>query len=202
MKAVDKFEYRRGWKFSTYATWWVRQAVTRAIADQARTIRVPVHMIEQINKLNRLSREIMQQTGKEPDPAVLAERLDMTEDKVRSIMKIAKEPVSMETPVGEDGDTSLGDMIADSDTATPADAALQAGLRAVVREMLDELTPREAKVLRMRFGIDMSTDYTLEEVGKQFDVTRERIRQIESKAMKKLRHPSRADQLITYLRDA
>ncbi|SOY43994.1 RNA polymerase sigma factor RpoD [Cupriavidus taiwanensis] len=202
MKAVDKFEYRRGWKFSTYATWWVRQAVTRAIADQARTIRVPVHMIEQINKLNRLSREIMQQTGKEPDPAVLAERLDMTEDKVRSIMKIAKEPVSMETPVGEDGDTSLGDMIADSDTATPADAALQAGLRAVVREMLDELSPREAKVLRMRFGIDMSTDYTLEEVGKQFDVTRERIRQIESKAMKKLRHPSRADQLITYLRDA
>jgi RNA polymerase primary sigma factor len=176
--------------------------VTRAIADQARTIRVPVHMIEQINKLNRLSREIMQQTGKEPDPAVLAERLEMTEDKVRSIMKIAKEPVSMETPVGEDGDTSLGDMIADSDTATPADAALQAGLRAVVREMLDELSPREAKVLRMRFGIDMSTDYTLEEVGKQFDVTRERIRQIESKAMKKLRHPSRADQLITYLRDA
>ncbi|MFS8977514.1 RNA polymerase sigma factor RpoD [Cupriavidus necator] len=202
MKAVDKFEYRRGWKFSTYATWWVRQAVTRAIADQARTIRVPVHMIEQINKLNRLSREIMQQTGKEADPAVLAERMEITEDKVRAIMKIAKEPVSMETPVGEDGDTSLGDMIADSDTATPADAALQAGLRAVVREMLDELTPREAKVLRMRFGIDMSTDYTLEEVGKQFDVTRERIRQIESKAMKKLRHPSRAEQLITYLRDA
>ncbi|WP_354683783.1 RNA polymerase sigma factor RpoD [Cupriavidus necator] len=202
MKAVDKFEYRRGWKFSTYATWWVRQAVTRAIADQARTIRVPVHMIEQINKLNRLSREIMQQTGKEPDPAVLAERMEITEDKVRAIMKIAKEPVSMETPVGEDGDTNLGDMIADSDTATPADAALQAGLRAVVREMLDELTPREAKVLRMRFGIDMATDYTLEEVGKQFDVTRERIRQIESKAMKKLRHPSRAEQLITYLRDA
>ncbi|AGW90513.1 MULTISPECIES: RNA polymerase sigma factor RpoD [Cupriavidus] len=202
MKAVDKFEYRRGWKFSTYATWWVRQAVTRAIADQARTIRVPVHMIEQINKLNRLSREIMQQTGKEADPAVLAERMEIPEEKVRAIMKIAKEPVSMETPVGEDGDTSLGDMIADSDTATPADAALQAGLRAVVREMLDELTPREAKVLRMRFGIDMSTDYTLEEVGKQFDVTRERIRQIESKAMKKLRHPSRADQLITYLRDA
>ncbi|KWR91439.1 RNA polymerase sigma factor RpoD [Cupriavidus sp. IDO] len=202
MKAVDKFEYRRGWKFSTYATWWVRQAVTRAIADQARTIRVPVHMIEQINKLNRLSREIMQQTGKEPDPAVLAERLEIPEEKVRSIMKIAKEPVSMEMPVGEDGDTSLGDMIADSETATPADAALQAGLRAVVREMLDELTPREAKVLRMRFGIDMSTDYTLEEVGKQFDVTRERIRQIESKAMKKLRHPSRAEQLVTYLRDA
>ncbi|QYY33281.1 MULTISPECIES: RNA polymerase sigma factor RpoD [Cupriavidus] len=202
MKAVDKFEYRRGWKFSTYATWWVRQAVTRAIADQARTIRVPVHMIEQINKLNRLSRELMQQTGKEPDPAVLAERMDMPEEKVRAIMKIAREPVSMETPVGEDGDTSLGDMIADSDTATPADAALQASLREVVREMLDELTPREAKVLRMRFGIDMATDYTLEEVGKQFDVTRERIRQIESKAMRKLRHPSRADQLITYLRDA
>ncbi|MBP0632805.1 MULTISPECIES: RNA polymerase sigma factor RpoD [unclassified Cupriavidus] len=202
MKAVDKFEYRRGWKFSTYATWWVRQAVTRAIADQARTIRVPVHMIEQINKLNRLSREIMQQTGKEPDPAVLAERMDMPEEKIRSIMKIAKEPVSMETPVGEDGDTSLGDMIADSDNATPADAALQAGLRAVVREMLDELTPREAKVLRMRFGIDMASDHTLEEVGKQFDVTRERIRQIESKAMKKLKHPSRADRLMTYLRDA
>ncbi|CAG9182644.1 RNA polymerase sigma factor RpoD [Cupriavidus pinatubonensis] len=202
MKAVDKFEYRRGWKFSTYATWWVRQAVTRAIADQARTIRVPVHMIEQINKLNRLSRELMQQTGKEPDPAVLAERMDMPEEKIRAIMKIAREPVSMETPVGEDGDTSLGDMIADSDTATPADAALQASLREVVREMLDELTPREAKVLRMRFGIDMATDYTLEEVGKQFDVTRERIRQIESKAMRKLRHPSRADQLITYLRDA
>ncbi|BDB24114.1 RNA polymerase sigma factor RpoD [Cupriavidus sp. P-10] len=202
MKAVDKFEYRRGWKFSTYATWWVRQAVTRAIADQARTIRVPVHMIEQINKLNRLSREIMQQTGKEPDPAVLAERMEMPEEKIRSIMKIAKEPVSMETPVGEDGDTSLGDMIADSDNATPADAALQAGLRAVVREMLDELTPREAKVLRMRFGIDMASDHTLEEVGKQFDVTRERIRQIESKAMKKLKHPSRADRLMTYLRDA
>jgi RNA polymerase primary sigma factor len=202
MKAVDKFEYRRGWKFSTYATWWVRQAVTRAIADQARTIRVPVHMIEQINKLNRLSREIMQQTGKAADPAVLAERMEISEDKVRAIMKIAKEPVSIETPVGEDGDTSLGDMIADTDTATPADAALQAGLRAVIREMLDELTPREAKVLRMRFGIDMSTDYTLEEVGKQFDVTRERIRQIESKAMRKLRHPSRADQLVTYLRDA
>jgi len=201
MKAVDKFEYRRGWKFSTYATWWVRQAVTRAIADQARTIRVPVHMIEQINKLNRLSREIMQQTGKEADPAVLAERMEIPEEKVRAIMKIAKEPVSMETPVGEDGDTSLGDMIADSDTLTPADAASQASLRAVVREMLDELTPREAKVLRMRFGIDMSTDYTLEEVGKQFDVTRERIRQIESKAMRKLRHPSRADHLVTYLRD-
>lgn len=201
MKAVDKFEYRRGWKFSTYATWWVRQAVTRAIADQARTIRVPVHMIEQINKLNRLSREIMQQTGKAADPAELAERMEMPEEKIRAIMKIAKEPISIETPVGEDGDTSLGDMIADAETATPADAAMQASLRAVVREMLDELTPREAKVLRMRFGIDMATDYTLEEVGKQFDVTRERIRQIESKAMKKLRHPSRADQLSTFLRD-
>ncbi|AOY96388.1 RNA polymerase sigma factor RpoD [Cupriavidus sp. USMAA2-4] len=201
MKAVDKFEYRRGWKFSTYATWWVRQAVTRAIADQARSIRVPVHMIEQINKLNRFAREIMQRTGKEADPAELAERMEMTEEKVRSILRIAKEPISMETPVGEDGDTNLGDMIADSDTATPADAAMQASLREVVRELLDELSPREAKVLRMRFGIDMATDYTLEEVGKQFDVTRERIRQIESKAMKKLRHPSRADQLITYLRE-
>jgi len=201
MKAVDKFEYRRGWKFSTYATWWVRQAVTRAIADQARTIRVPVHMIEQINKLNRLSREIMQQTGRAADPAELAERMEISEEKVRAIMKIAKEPISIETPVGEEGDTNLGDMIADAETATPADAAMQASLRAVVREMLDELTPREAKVLRMRFGIDMSTDYTLEEVGKQFDVTRERIRQIESKAMRKLRHPSRADQLAGFLRD-
>jgi len=201
MKAVDKFEYRRGWKFSTYATWWVRQAVTRAIADQARSIRVPVHMIEQINKLNRFAREIMQRTGKEADPAELAERMDMPEEKIRSILRIAKEPISMDTPVGEDGDTNLGDMIADSDTATPADAAMQAGLRAAVKDMLDQLSPREAKVLRMRFGIDMATDYTLEEVGKQFDVTRERIRQIESKAMKKLRHPSRADQLMTYLRD-
>ncbi|MGT2457182.1 RNA polymerase sigma factor RpoD [Cupriavidus basilensis] len=201
MKAVDKFEYRRGWKFSTYATWWVRQAVTRAIADQARTIRVPVHMIETINKLNRISREIMQRTGKAADPAALAERMEMPEEKVRSIMKIAKEPVSMETPVGEDGDTSLGDMIADSDTASPAEAALHASLRATVREMLDDLTPREAKVLRMRFGIDMSTDYTLEEVGKQFDVTRERIRQIESKAMKKMRHPSRADHLKAFLKE-
>ncbi|MDF3835975.1 RNA polymerase sigma factor RpoD [Cupriavidus basilensis] len=199
MKAVDKFEYRRGWKFSTYATWWVRQAVTRAIADQARTIRVPVHMIETINKLNRISREIMQRTGKAADPAALAERMEMPEEKVRSIMKIAKEPVSMETPVGEDGDTSLGDMIADGETASPAEAALHASLRATLRDMLDDLTPREAKVLRMRFGIDMATDYTLEEVGKQFDVTRERIRQIESKAMKKMRHPSRADHLKAFL---
>jgi RNA polymerase primary sigma factor len=199
MKAVDKFEYRRGWKFSTYATWWVRQAVTRAIADQARTIRVPVHMIETLNKLNRISRETLQRTGREADPATLAERMEMPEDKIRKIMKIAKEPVSMETPVGEEGDTSLGDMIADAESVSPAEAALQASLRATVRDVLEELTPREAKVLRMRFGIDMATDYTLEEVGKQFDVTRERIRQIESKAMKKLRHPSRADRLIAYL---
>ncbi|MDE1181062.1 RNA polymerase sigma factor RpoD [Paraburkholderia sp.] len=199
MKAVDKFEYRRGWKFSTYATWWVRQAVTRAIADQARTIRVPVHMIETINKLNRISREILQRTGKEADPATLAERMEMPEDKIQKIMKIAKEPVSMETPIGEDGDTNLGDMIADGDTMSPADAALHESLRATVRAVLEDLTPREAKVLRMRFGIDMATDYTLEEVGKQFDVTRERIRQIESKAMKKLRHPSRADKLSAFL---
>jgi RNA polymerase primary sigma factor len=199
MKAVDKFEYRRGWKFSTYATWWVRQAVTRAIADQARTIRVPVHMIETLNKLNRISRETLQRTGREADPATLAERMEMPEDKIRKIMKIAKEPVSMETPVGEEGDTSLGDMIADAESVSPAEAALHASLRATVRDVLEELTPREAKVLRMRFGIDMATDYTLEEVGKQFDVTRERIRQIESKAMKKLRHPSRADRLIAYL---
>ncbi|HXZ06923.1 MAG TPA: RNA polymerase sigma factor RpoD, partial [Paraburkholderia sp.] len=201
MKAVDKFEYRRGWKFSTYATWWVRQAVTRAIADQARTIRVPVHMIETINKLNRISREILQRTGKEADAATLAARMEMPEDKIQKIMKIAKEPVSMETPIGEDGDTSLGDMIADSDTVSPADAALHESLRATVRAALEELTPREAKVVRMRFGIDMASDYTLEEVGKQFDVTRERIRQIESKAMKKLRHPSRADRLAAFMGD-
>ena len=201
MKAVDKFEYRRGWKFSTYATWWVRQAVTRALADQARTIRVPVHMVEMLNKLNRISREILQRTGKEADPATLAKRLEMPEDKIRQIMKIAREPVSMEMPVGEEGDSSLGDMIADAETVSPAQAALRASLRATVRDVLEELTPREAKVLRMRFGIDMVTDYTLEEVGNQFDVTRERIRQIESKAMKKLRHSSRADRLIAYLGD-
>ena len=199
MKAVDKFEYRRGWKFSTYATWWVRQAVTRAIADQGRTIRVPVHMIETINKLNRISREILQRTGKEADSATLAERMEMPEDKIRNIMKIAKEPISMETPVGEEGDTSLGDLIADSDAVSPADAAQRASMRAAVKEALDSLTPREAKVLRMRFGIDTPTDHTLEELGKQFDVTRERIRQIESKALRKLMHPSRSDSLRAFL---
>jgi len=199
MKAVDKFEYRRGWKFSTYATWWVRQAVTRALADQARTIRVPVHMIETINKLNRISREILQQTGQEPDPAVLAERMEMSEEKVRGILKIAKQPISLETPVGEEGDTTLGDMIEDSATSSPADAAVMAGLRAQIEAALDELSPREAKVLRMRFGLDMNTEHTLEEVGKQFDVTRERIRQIEAKAMRKLKHPSRADKLRLFL---
>ena len=199
MKAVDKFEYRRGWKFSTYATWWVRQAVTRALADQARTIRVPVHMIETINKLNRISREILQQTGQEPDPAVLAERMEMPEEKVRGILKIAKQPISLETPVGEEGDTTLGDMIEDSATSSPAEAAVLAGLRAQIEAALDELSPREAKVLRMRFGLDTNTEHTLEEVGKQFDVTRERIRQIEAKAMRKLKHPSRADKLRLFL---
>jgi RNA polymerase primary sigma factor len=199
MKAVDKFEYRRGYKFSTYATWWVRQAVTRAIADQARTIRVPVHMIETINKLNRVSREILQRTGLEADPATLAERMEIPEHKVRSILKIAKEPISMETPVGEDGDTNLGDFIEDVATASPTDAALHASMRAAVNDALNSLTPREAKVLRMRFGIETSTDHTLEEVGKQFDVTRERIRQIESKAMRKLMHPSRSDKLRSFL---
>ncbi|KXU87269.1 RNA polymerase subunit sigma-70 [Paraburkholderia monticola] len=199
MKAVDKFEYRRGWKFSTYATWWVRQAVTRSLADQARTIRVPVHMIETINKLNRISREILQQTGQEAHPAVLAERMELSEEKVRGILKIAKQPVSLETPVGDDGDATLGDMIEDAAVSSPADAAMQADLRAAIDDALDSLSPREAKVLRMRYGINTKSDHTLEEVGKQFDVTRERIRQIESKAMRKLMHPSRADRLKSFL---
>ena len=199
MKAVDKFEYRRGYKFSTYATWWIRQAITRSIADQARTIRIPVHMIETINKMNRLSRQHLQEFGFEPDAPTLAEKMEMPEDKVRKIMKIAKEPISMETPIGDDDDSHLGDFIEDSNNTAPIEAAMQAGLRDVVKDILDSLTPREAKVLRMRFGIEMSTDHTLEEVGKQFDVTRERIRQIEAKAIRKLKHPSRSDKLRTYL---
>ncbi|MDR5816141.1 MULTISPECIES: RNA polymerase sigma factor RpoD [unclassified Caballeronia] len=199
MKAVDKFEYRRGWKFSTYATWWVRQAVTRSLADQARTIRVPVHMIETINKLNRISREILQQTGQEAHPSVLAERMEMPEEKIRGILKIAKQPVSLETPVGEDADATLGDMIEDQGATSPAEAAVHANMRAAIDDALNALSPREAKVLRMRFGIDTASDYTLEELGKQFDVTRERIRQIESKAMRKLMHPSRADKLRPFL---
>ena len=199
MKAVDKFEYRRGYKFSTYATWWIRQAITRSIADQARTIRIPVHMIETINKMNRISRQILQETGNEPDPATLAEKMEMLEDKIRKIMKIAKEPISMETPIGDDDDSHLGDFIEDTNTLAPAEAALHGSMRDVVKDVLDSLTPREAKVLRMRFGIEMSTDHTLEEVGKQFDVTRERIRQIEAKALRKLRHPSRSDKLKSFL---
>ncbi len=199
MKAVDKFEYRRGYKFSTYATWWIRQAITRSIADQARTIRIPVHMIETINKMNRLSRQHLQEFGYEPDAPTLAEKMEMPEDKIRKIMKIAKEPISMETPIGDDDDSHLGDFIEDTNNVAPVDAAMQAGLRDVVKDILDSLTPREAKVLRMRFGIEMSTDHTLEEVGKQFDVTRERIRQIEAKAIRKLKHPSRSDKLRTYL---
>ena len=199
MKAVDKFEYRRGYKFSTYATWWIRQAITRSIADQARTIRIPVHMIETINKMNRISRQILQETGAEPDPATLATKMEMPEDKIRKIMKIAKEPISMETPIGDDDDSHLGDFIEDNNTLAPSDAALHASMRGVVKDVLDSLTPREAKVLRMRFGIEMSTDHTLEEVGKQFDVTRERIRQIEAKALRKLRHPSRSDKLKSFL---
>src|SRR5512133_2120748 len=199
MKAVDKFEYRRGYKFSTYATWWIRQAITRSIADQARTIRIPVHMIETINKMNRISRQILQETGAEPDPATLAIKMEMPEDKIRKIMKIAKEPISMETPIGDDDDSHLGDVIEDNNTLAPSDAALHASMRGVVKDVLDSLTPREAKVLRMRFGIEMSTDHTLEEVGKQFDVTRERIRQIEAKALRKLRHPSRSDKLKSFL---
>ncbi|RQS62536.1 RNA polymerase sigma factor RpoD [Burkholderia sp. Bp8963] len=199
MKAVDKFEYRRGWKFSTYATWWVRQAVTRALADQARTIRVPVHMIETINKLNRISREILQKTGQEAHPAELAKRMEMSEEKVLGILKIAKQPVSLESPVGDDGDATLGDMIEDASASSPAEAAIHANMRKAIDEALDGLSPREAKVLRMRFGLDTNSDHTLEEVGKQFDVTRERIRQIESKAMRKLMHPSRADKLRPFL---
>jgi RNA polymerase primary sigma factor len=199
MKAVDKFEYRRGYKFSTYATWWIRQAITRSIADQARTIRIPVHMIETINKMNRISRQILQETGLEPDPATLALKMEMPEDKIRKILKIAKEPISMETPIGDDDDSHLGDFIEDTHTLAPADAALHGSMHNVVKEVLDSLTPREAKVLRMRFGVEMSTDHTLEEVGKQFDVTRERIRQIEAKALRKLRHPSRADKLKSFL---
>ncbi|MFN3593056.1 MAG: RNA polymerase sigma factor RpoD [Thiobacillaceae bacterium] len=199
MKAVDKFEYRRGYKFSTYATWWIRQAITRSIADQARTIRIPVHMIETINKMNRISRQILQETGQEPDPATLAARMEMPEEKIRKIMKISKEPISMETPIGDDEDSHLGDFIEDASTVAPADAAVYASLQAVTQEILDSLTPREAKVLRMRFGIEMNTDHTLEEVGKQFDVTRERIRQIEAKALRKLRHPSRSERLRSFL---
>ena len=199
MKAVDKFEYRRGYKFSTYATWWIRQAITRSIADQARTIRIPVHMIETINKLNRISRQILQETGIEATPEELGRRMDMPEEKVRKVLKIAKEPISMETPIGEDEDSNLGDFIEDITTESPIDFATSAGLVEATREILSILTPREAKVLRMRFGIDMNTDHTLEEVGKQFDVTRERIRQIEAKALRKLRHPSRAEKLHSFL---
>jgi RNA polymerase primary sigma factor len=199
MKAVDKFEYRRGYKFSTYATWWIRQAITRSIADQARTIRIPVHMIETINKMNRISRQHLQEFGFEPDASVLAEKMEIPEDKIRKIMKIAKEPISMETPIGDDDDSHLGDFIEDGANTAPIDAAMQAGLRDVVKDILDGLTPREAKVLRMRFGIEMSTDHTLEEVGKQFDVTRERIRQIEAKALRKLKHPSRSDKLRSFI---
>jgi RNA polymerase primary sigma factor len=199
MKAVDKFEYRRGYKFSTYATWWIRQAITRSIADQARTIRIPVHMIETINKLNRIQRQLLQKMGREPTPEELAEEMEMPEDKIRKVMKIAKEPISMETPVGDDEDSSLGDFIEDSNILSPSDSADQEGMSETVREMLNTLTPREAKVLRMRFGLGMNTDHTLEEVGKQFDVTRERIRQIEAKALRKLRHPSRAERLRSFL---
>ena len=199
MKAVDKLEYRRGYKFSTYATWWIRQAITRSIADQARTIRIPVHMIETINKMNRISRQHLQEFGFEPDASILAEKMEIPEDKIRKIMKIAKEPISMETPIGDDDDSHLGDFIEDSNNTAPVDAAMQAGLRDVVKDILDGLTPREAKVLRMRFGIEMTSDHTLEEVGKQFDVTRERIRQIEAKALRKLKHPSRSDKLRSFI---
>jgi len=201
MKAVDKFEYRRGYKFSTYATWWIRQAITRSIADQARTIRIPVHMIETINKLNRISRQMLQEMGREPTPEELAVRMEMPEDKVRKVLKIAKEPISMETPIGDDEDSHLGDFIEDTSVDSPIDAATMESLRETTHAVLAGLTPREAKVLRMRFGIDMNTDHTLEEVGKQFDVTRERIRQIEAKALRKLRHPSRSEQLRSFLMD-
>lgn len=199
MKAVDKFEYRRGFKFSTYATWWIRQAITRSIADQARTIRIPVHMIETINKMNRISRQILQESGAEPEPALLAEKMEMPEDKIRKILKISKEPISMETPIGDDEDSHLGDFIEDTATLAPMDAAVYGSLRDATSEVLESLTPREAKVLRMRFGIEMNTDHTLEEVGKQFDVTRERIRQIEAKALRKLRHPTRSERLKSFL---
>ncbi|HEV2540846.1 MAG TPA: RNA polymerase sigma factor RpoD [Frateuria sp.] len=199
MKAVDKFEYRRGYKFSTYATWWIRQAITRSIADQARTIRIPVHMIETINKLNRISRQMLQQFGREPTPEELAKEMEMPEDKIRKVLKIAKEPISMETPIGDDEDSHLGDFIEDTNASSPIESATETGLMETVRDVLAGLTPREAKVLRMRFGIDMNTDHTLEEVGKQFDVTRERIRQIEAKALRKLRHPSRSEQLRSFL---
>jgi RNA polymerase primary sigma factor len=198
MKAVDKFEYRRGYKFSTYATWWIRQAITRSIADQARTIRIPVHMIETINKLNRISRQILQETGQEPTPEELSDLMEMSEDKIRKVLKIAKEPISMETPIGDDDDSHLGDFIEDGQQESPIDAATISGLQDAINDVLGSLTPREAKVLRMRFGIEMNTDHTLEEVGKQFDVTRERIRQIEAKALRKLRHPSRSEKLVSF----
>ena len=201
MKAVDKFEYRRGYKFSTYATWWIRQAITRSIADQARTIRIPVHMIETINKLNRISRQMLHEKGREPTPEELGQRMDLSEDKIRKVLKIAKEPISMETPIGDDEDSHLGDFIEDSSIDSPVDSSMEEGLREATREVLAGLTAREAKVLRMRFGIDMNTDHTLEEVGKQFDVTRERIRQIEAKALRKLRHPTRSDHLRSFLDD-
>ena len=199
MKAVDKFEYRRGYKFSTYATWWIRQAITRSIADQARTIRIPVHMIETINKMNRISRQILQETGQEPDPALLAEKMEMPEEKIRKILKISKEPISMETPIGDDDDSHLGDFIEDKAAVIPLDAAIQANLREATTRVLSSLTPREERVLRMRFGIGMNTDHTLEEVGQQFSVTRERIRQIEAKALRKLKHPSRSRKLRSFL---
>jgi RNA polymerase primary sigma factor len=199
MKAVDKFEYRRGYKFSTYATWWIRQAITRSIADQARTIRIPVHMIETINKLNRVSRQMMQDIGREPTPEELSKELDMPEDKVRKVLKIAKEPISMETPIGDDEDSNLGDFIEDTVITSPLDDATTESLQFATDEVLSSLTAREAKVLRMRFGIGMNTDHTLEEVGKQFDVTRERIRQIEAKALRKLRHPSRSSHMKSFL---
>jgi len=199
MKAVDKFEYRRGYKFSTYATWWIRQAITRSIADQARTIRIPVHMIETINKLNRISRQMLQEMGREPTPEELSERMIMPEDKIRKVLKIAKEPISMETPIGDDEDSHLGDFIEDTTIIQPLDSATGGSLKDATQDVLAGLTQREAKVLRMRFGIDMNTDHTLEEVGKQFDVTRERIRQIEAKALRKLRHPSRSEQLRSFL---
>ena len=199
MKAVDKFEYRRGYKFSTYATWWIRQAITRSIADQARTIRIPVHMIETINKLNRIARQMTQENGKEPTPEELSIKMGMPEEKVRKVLKIAKEPISMETPIGDDEDSHLGDFIEDGNILTPMESAANESLGEATRSILSSLTPREAKVLRMRFGIDMNTDHTLEEVGKQFDVTRERIRQIEAKALRKLRHPSRSEQLRSFL---